>query len=276
MWDEQDGLRWRILAPFGVEIDGDLAAPLAPAAAGRLCALFAGHGLILARRQRLDRARHDALLALLGPIIAHREGEAGFITSHGDAGGAGSELAFHADAAYTETPFAALSLHALDVVDGASSTRFVDAAAALDRLAPEWQALLARHEAEMLPGALDDLGAWLCEDPRHRRAPAVRRLPAIRRHPASGRACLAVSAMHTAGLAGLDDGASHEALAAVFATLYAPAHIHEHVWHDGDLLIWDNLRLQHARGSLVGKGRRILQRVIVGTHAHATPHIRAA
>jgi alpha-ketoglutarate-dependent taurine dioxygenase len=30
-------------------------------------------------------------------------------------------------------------------------------------------------------------------------------------------------------------------------------------------VIWDNIRLQHARGPLRGVGRRVLQRVIVGT-----------
>jgi alpha-ketoglutarate-dependent taurine dioxygenase len=28
------------------------------------------------------------------------------------------------------------------------------------------------------------------------------------------------------------------------------------------LVVWDNLTLQHARGSLMGVGRRVLQRVV--------------
>jgi taurine dioxygenase len=41
--------------------------------------------------------------------------------------------------------------------------------------------------------------------------------------------------------------------------------VYEHTWCNGDIVIWDNIALQHARGSLKSAGRRVLQRVIVGT-----------
>ncbi|MFT3966100.1 MAG: TauD/TfdA family dioxygenase, partial [Sphingobium sp.] len=61
----------------------------------------------------------------------------------------------------------------------------------------------------------------------------------------------------------------------LFDALYAPDNLLEHRWHRGDLLIWDNVRFQHARGPLAEVGRRVLQRVIVGMEGSA-PHIRAA
>ncbi len=275
-WHQEQGLRWRPLRPFGVEIDHDLSAPLPAAAAARFVTLFSEHGLIVARGQSLDRDQHNALVALLGPIVAHRDGEAGYIQSNGADGAEGSELAFHADAAYTETPFEALSLHAVDVVDGASSTRFIDAQDGLTRLPEEWRAVLAAHDAEMVSGALDRLGGRSCDVPELKAAPQRRELPAIRVNRRNGRLYVAVSAMHTAGLAGLNWAEGNAVLNAVFDEIYAPDRIYEHIWHNGDLVIWDNVACQHARGNLTGAGRRILQRVIVGPHAHATPHVKAA
>ena len=48
-WVSEEGLRWRALAPFGVEIDCDLSAPHTPARTARLAALLADHGYVLAR-----------------------------------------------------------------------------------------------------------------------------------------------------------------------------------------------------------------------------------
>jgi taurine dioxygenase len=273
-WHSKQGLRWRELGPFGVEIDQDLAEPLGPAAADRFVGLLRDHSLIVAHGQSLDRAQQTALLGLIGPVVPHRDGETGYIQSDGKAGHAGSELAFHADAAYTETPFEALSLHAVDVVDGASSTLFIDAQGALERLSPMLRAQLAGLDAEMMSGAVDRLGARLCEMREDELPLASRVLPAIRIHPRTGRAYVAVSAMHTACLAGMNRQDSTALLTAVFDEIYAPAHIHEHVWHGGDLVIWDNVACQHARGPLDKAGRRILQRVIVGPHAHAAPQIQ--
>src|ERR1700712_285155 len=118
-------LAWRKLEPLGIEIHRDLALPLAPAEAEQLRMLFNEHGLLLARAQSLTMARQQELCALLGPILL-REGENGYMTNEGG-GPSASELNWHSDAAYTEHPFDALSLHALDVVDEASSTRFASA-----------------------------------------------------------------------------------------------------------------------------------------------------
>ena len=65
---------------------------------------------------------------------------------------------------------------------------------------------------------------------------------------------------------------SRDLLRAVFDHLYRPESVYEHFWRNGDIVIWDNIALQHMRGSLKNCGRRILQRAIVGTEGVA-PHI---
>lgn len=82
-------------------------------------------------------------------------------------------------------------------------------------------------------------------------------------HPTSGEELLYVSAMQTDSIVGLPEAESEELLARCWARLHASDNVYEHVWSPGDLLVWDNLALQHARDAV--HGRRTLRRVPVGT-----------
>ena len=48
------------------------------------------------------------------------------------------------------------------------------------------------------------------------------------------------------------------------AHLYSPAYVYEHRWSEGDLILWDNRALQHARDALDPNAPRTLRRVSVG------------
>lgn len=264
-------LTWRELAPFGVEIDRDLAQPFAPAESECFRTLFAEHGFILARGQQLTMARQQEICALLGPILL-REGENGTMTNEGG-GPSASALNWHADAAYTEHPFDALSLHALDVVDDASSTQFASAENALADLPDDLREILSGREQEMISPHYTVLAERTCDqrDPQ-----ALKRgvLPAIHVNPHNGRPCVWVNALQTAQLLDMAWEESREVLHAVYDRLYDPGNVLEHRWRTGDIVIWDNIALQHARGNLEAVGNRLLQRVIVGT-AGVAPHVEA-
>jgi taurine dioxygenase len=89
------------------------------------------------------------------------------------------------------------------------------------------------------------------------------RRPAILAHPRTREPLLYISEMQTARIEGLDEADSDATLCALFEALYAPEHVYEHRWQNGDLLIWDNYALQHARCDLTGMIPRTLQRVAV-------------
>lgn len=262
-------LQWKALEPFGAEIDRDLSQPLSPADAEELRSLFREHGLILARGQSLTMERQQEICALLGPILL-REGENGYMTNEGG-GPSASELNWHSDAAYTEHPFDALSLHALDVVDGASSTRFASAESVAASLPAELREALAGRAQEMIAPHYTVLAERTCDQ---RDPPAQKRgvMPALYVNPHNGRPCVWVNAMQTARLLDMEWEDSREVLHAVYDRLYDPANVYEHRWRNGDIVIWDNIALQHMRGNVEGVGRRLLQRVIVGTEGVA-PHI---
>jgi taurine dioxygenase len=189
-------------------------------------------------------------------------------------GPASSELRWHSDAAYTEHPFDALSLHALDVVDGASSTRFASAELGYETLPARLRDALAAREQEMIAPHYTRLAERTC-DRRDPDAQVRGVMPALYANPHNGRRCVWVNELQTARLLGMSWEHSRELLHAVYDHLYARPAVLEHCWRNGDLLIWDNVALQHARGNLDRVGKRVLQRVIVGEEGVA-PHVAAA
>ena len=57
-----------------------------------------------------------------------------------------------------------------------------------------------------------------------------------------------------------------EVLPVLFDALYAPERRYEHVWRAGDLVIWNNLAIQHARTKVaeLSDGKRVMRRVQLG------------
>jgi taurine dioxygenase len=271
-WRQEDGQRWRKLAPLGAEVDADLAAPLAPAAEARLTRLLWEHGLILARGQTLSMERQREICALFGPILI-RAGENGYLSTESGQSSALAELSWHADAAYTRAPFDAIALHAVDVVDEASSTLFVSAEDALQTLPADLRDALEGAELDMISPDFASVALRSCDRPD---PTALKRgtLPAIHTNPHNGRPCLWASELQTARVIGMKWEQSRALLHAVFAHLYRPEAVLEHRWRTGDIVIWDNIALQHHRPPLDNCGKRVLQRVIVGTEGVA-PHMPA-
>lgn len=269
-WREEAGLRWRPLTPFGAEITADLAAPFVPGQAQTFARLLWQYGFVLAREQKLSMARQQEICAAVGPILI-RPGENGYLSTEGASEPSLSELSWHADAAYTNAPFDAIALHAIDVVDDASSTLFASAEQGLAALPAALRVKLAQAQTEMISPSYDAIALRSCD----RRDPVAQKRglqPAVYTNPHNGRACIWVNELQTARLLGMEWDASRDTLHEVYDHIYAPALVHEHRWRQGDFLIWDNIALQHKRGPLHGVGRRVLQRVIVGTEGVA-PHM---
>jgi taurine dioxygenase len=70
-----------------------------------------------------------------------------------------------------------------------------------------------------------------------------------------------------AGIIGMDAGEGDRILDRLFALLYDPANIYEHHWVNGDLVVWDNLSVQHARRRVAKDTPRTLRRVVFGQRA---------
>jgi taurine dioxygenase len=262
-WNNECGIRSRPLEPFGIEIDGDLAAPMDAEMQQSLVTMFRETGLIVARSQRLDMDQQIALMALLGPVV-RRTDCIGYVSSEGGYCLTREKLGFRADYAFGPYPLQGLSLYAFDLNDDTSSTRFANAERACLGLPAPLRTVLDTHKVEMVSAAAEDIVIMrACEE----RDPAVvlrEERPSIVHNPRSGRSCIGVNEMHAAQLVGMSWRDSRDILNMVYDFLYAPENILEHVWRKGDIVIWDNVTVHHARGSLPAVGRRVLQRVCTG------------
>lgn len=251
----------RQLEPFGIEADPRLIAE----APDELRRLFDEQGLVLIRGLDLSMEEQKALCRIFGPVLdtPHENFVVSNVREDGYLGV--QELLFHHDLSYLPAPYVGGALHAIEVGDGATSTRFASGTRAWARLPAELQERVAPLNALHVklrvfdrPNSLGDL------EPGD--VAAVHAV--VGKHQRTGAPYLMVSEQLTACIAGLSEKDSAELLQDLFARLYAPDNVYEHHWRKGDIIIWDNLAVQHARGPL-SPAPRSLQRVSIARIGYA-------
>jgi taurine dioxygenase len=262
-----------ITPAFGAEIEGlDTAAPLSPEDERLVRSTFDARSLLLFRGLTDLTAAYQSYLAsaVLGQVDSAGAGEkdddtAYFVSNRRSGGGAPyGRLLFHSDMMWADTPFQVLTLYALEVEDPVVPTMFTSAAAAWETLASEERARVERLHAVHVTGQQvrgDDSDGELLQPVREHVQSATK--PIAFTHPRTGRTVLYVSQMMTGKIDELPDDESEEVLGRLFAHLYDPAALWTHTWRNGDLVMWDNLAMQHARGNVAIEGPvRTLRKVI--------------
>jgi alpha-ketoglutarate-dependent taurine dioxygenase len=170
-------------------------------------------------------------------------------------------LQFHADTMWSDHPFEVLSLYAVDVEEPVVPTTFISGRSAWTTLPVELRERVgdrsALHTAgEVRRGDLTDVLVSTVERP-----PSTVQ-PIAYRHPRTGETILYVCEQMTKEVVGLPPDASEPLLAELFAHLYDPAVRLEHRWRNRDLVVWDNLAVQHARPNVDRDGpARTLRKV---------------
>jgi taurine dioxygenase len=247
-------------APFptvGSKVDCDLSQPLDKAQQQALRDLLYEQGLLVFANQSLSDADQTRVLGYFGNVLVeeggHRE-----ISADGNLGS--GMLLFHSDLAFTPEPFRLLSLYGIEIGDGCAATLFASNAKVLDRLPATLRARLDGAMATNVipPSQGERLVAF--ENPDF--VPQTTR-SAVLPHPVTGRPLLFIFEQQTARFEGLSRDESDALLAALFERLYAPENVYRHEWRAGDLLIWDNLAVQHARTEQPRGVNRRLRRVAV-------------
>jgi taurine dioxygenase len=87
--------------------------------------------------------------------------------------------------------------------------------------------------------------------------------PALLQHPVTGEEILYVNELMTDRFEGLTSGDSDQLLNEVYAHLKNPELRYQHSWVKGDVLVWDNIKLQHGRTEVPHGVSRSLRRLMI-------------
>jgi alpha-ketoglutarate-dependent taurine dioxygenase len=243
---------------FGVEVIGfDVVNGRASADIAELVRAYDEHSMLLFRGcPRISHERHVEIASWFGPPgPVDNSGDGQFVSVLHNEDMAGSMyLPFHSDLTYTEDPIRAICLQAIELPSRPTSTTYVSNIAAWNSLPGALKERLAgktlRHFYKSRVAEFD----WPDFIAEH---------PVCLTHPRTGRPLLLVTEMHANRILEMDEEESRAMIETLFTYLYAPERKYEHVWQLNDLLMWDNLVLQHARTeeSDPADGPRGLQRV---------------
>ena len=263
---------------IGAEVTGiDLARPLSDAEAAGIERAWLDHLVLVFRDQALDleaQLRFSGQFGVVGersrPAEIRPEG-ADFhpaimlisnIRENGRPIGSlpDGEMWFHHDMCYVAEPYRGTMLYAIDIPSRGGNTLFANMYAAYDRLDAATKQRIAGARAlqiynysvtEKVP--LDgDLDAY----PHFVQPVAIT-------HPRTGRRALYVNPLITARIEGLAQDESAELLEVLFGFTEDRGLIYEHVWREGDLVMWDNWCSCHARTDFPETERRLLRRCTI-------------
>jgi taurine dioxygenase len=253
-----------LIEPFGSEAKLDPARALTEEDKHDLRHLYACDGLLLIRGLKLSMEDQLSFCTTFGPVLRgeHDRYLVSNVVKDGLLGDL--ELLFHHDIPYVPAPFLAGTLHALEVSEGVSGTKFANGFRAYERLPKKLRervdnlkALFVRPRDESRRNKLtDSLPGDNC---------AVHAV--VQRQKGTGRPYIFVNGQSTACLIGIPESDSDALIEELLSYVYAEDNIYEHKWRNGDIVIWDNLALQHARDRITA-GTRTLQRVTVARFSY--------
>ena len=261
---------------LGAEIRGvDLSKSLDSAAAALIHRAWLDHLVIVFRGQDIDQHQQLAFTGLFGApggvrsprpqrgldgqplepgimIVSNirRDGKPLGLPHDG-------EMWFHSDMCYDESPHKATLLYGIEIPSTGGNTCFVNMYSAYERLPKpikdkiEGRTALQMHEYLRTdrPNLKDDMSEV-----------AHFSHPVAITHAETGRKALYVNRLMTARINGLDAAESDALIEELLSYAEDPALVYEHVWRPGDLVMWDNRCVTHARTDFPETERRLLRR----------------
>lgn len=260
------------LSPWvGSEVRGlDLAGPLPDAAVAALrealrarrLLLFRGLDLAADAQARFARYFGETSLRELnkGPSAGPDSQYVSNVRPDGIFGK--GELDFHIDQLFLEEPLKALILYAVEIPKAGGGTKFLNTEAVYEAMPTELkerlQGLHCRHARAYDRQTTKD---WNVVDAAEESPSWVH--PLLRRDPDTGRNAIWVNKLTTVGVEGLEPEESAGLIAEIRSHFYNDDFTYTHRWETGDMILWDNLVLQHARLPFDPGAARTLRRTAI-------------
>jgi taurine dioxygenase len=203
--------------------------------------------------------------ALLGPVNDHRGQRSFLFTNRANLAenGTAGRLLCHSDLTFMEEPQTGLSNYGLEIPSSGTSTLYVNAELA-------WQTLSEPLRERISGRSATHVHIPPIDVPARRNSGEIIRCashPMVFTHPRTGRQVLFVTDLATQEISGLPAAESLELLDLLCAHLESPEHCYEHEWQVDDLVIWDNISLQHGRNDEASSGVRTLRKVEHGANS---------
>jgi taurine dioxygenase len=253
----------------GAEIGGvDISKPFDDATYKEIRKAWLDYGVIVFRGQTLDDDQQLAFALRFGELqkVRTRPGssEHPAIMYIGNAEKKGvlatGDMQFHSDQCYYEHPACGSMLYALQIPSVGGNTLFADCRAAFDDLPAA-----IKKKAEGLKALnIYDYDANATEKAKESAADAPQFVhPVIRTHPETGRKSIYVNRLMTDHILDMAPDEGKKLLQTLYEKIEERQYVYEHVWQLGDLLMWDNRRVAHARSDFNPDEKRWMRRITV-------------
>jgi len=250
----------RPLSPFGVEADPELILRPTEAGNAELRRAFDEQGLVVFKRlEPMSMQQQMEVCRIFGPVLDNPWENMLVSSTHPDGFLGSQQLLYHNDLTYLPRPYIGGSLHALEAEEGTTSTHFASALRAWRRMPQALRERVAGRNALHVKQKIFDQRNRL-SDLQPGDVCAVH--AAVRCQRVTGEPYVFVCEDLTDCIIGLTPEESDALLEELFAVIYAEGETYEHRWEVGDLVVWDNETVQHARGKITGHART-LQRVSI-------------
>ena len=263
----------------GAAVHGlDLRQAIDDRTAERLREAFARHAVLCVHGQQITASEHARFVAVFGPVDTGYRVRSGArsdeVRKRGvmlvsnirkDGRPIGSlpdgEMQFHSDGAHRDVPYMATSLHAVRIPSRGGDTLFANLAAAYEALDEETRDRIAGLRVRNMYGYDDTFRDETTDENDPNSSSATHDL--VRTHPESGRKALYLNRLMTRYVIGMDRDESDALLARLFDHAERPEFVYAHKWAVGDVLIWDNRCLNHARTDFPRDEDRLLRRYTI-------------
>jgi len=264
------GIKLRPLTPFlGVEVEGvDVSGAISDGDAEALRAAFAQHRVLLLRNVELDGDAQNRFVGLFGEVIIRdhnvakqAEDDVQYVSNSRADGILGTgDLDFHFDHLFHDVPLAGLALYGIEVGLGAGGdTKFCDTERALEKMPAPLRAriekLSCRHDYTFSGKLAQD---WQVSDATTVPLSAIH--PIVHADPRTGRRGVWINKLTTICVVDLPADESAALIAEVRGYFADESITYTHEWRPGDLLIWENRTVQHARTPFDESKPRTLRR----------------
>jgi taurine dioxygenase len=259
-----------LTAIIGAEVQGiNVAKELSREVAQALLDVWHEKSVLLLRGQDLNEDEQVRFAEIFGPLsrsefikphhsktnnavmfISNIREDGKLIGAHPD-----GEMHFHTDQCHQEKPCSATMLYGMEIPSQGGNTLFVNAYHAYETLPEDVRARLADMRALNAYGYGETRGTFSRGDV----SSAVH--PIVRTHPVTKRKALYVNRLMTASIEGMSADDSEELLTYLFDHQEREEFVYAHVWQVGDIVLWDNRCVLHARSDFGPEERRLLRRV---------------